>query len=114
MEKHNLLEAIACNPVILREGKDIFDSRLRGPDQMLLDVNPALFPAGGLKDGFEFLIFQGTTGPHGVGHQSFDLQFRNSQGVDPPADPFNIFHKVLDTCPDRGLNLGGHDKSFTL
>jgi hypothetical protein len=105
MKEHNLLEAISGDTIIFCEGENILHSRLRGTQEMFLNLKPVFFPTGGLKDRIEFLVLQGPTGPHRIRHQTLNLQFGDGQGIYSSSNPLYIPDEVLDTCADRGLNL---------
>jgi hypothetical protein len=114
MKEHDLLEAITGDPIILCEGEEVFDSRLRSAQEMFLKVYPAFLATSSLKYGFESLILQGATGSHGIGHQSLNLQFRNGQGIDPTPNALHISNEILDPRADGRLNFRSNDKSLLL
>lgn len=58
MEKHHFLQAVSGNPVVLGKYQQVVDSGLAGRYKVLLQLNTAFFPGGGLVDGFEAVLFQ--------------------------------------------------------
>ncbi len=110
VKEHHLLEAVAGYPVILRKDKEIFNTRVMGQEEVLLQLRPALVPCGGLIDGLEPVLIQEMAGRDAVSHDPLYIQLRDSHAVHAAPDQLQAPDERLRASIDRRLDLRGDDK----
>jgi len=73
MEKHHLLEAIPCNPIVFGEYKKIIHPRLMGENQIFLELKAVLVSGCGLINRLEPALLKQLTGLEAITHNTLDI-----------------------------------------